>query len=194
VTARSPHIAFSFPHRANPLRRNRPICPKSVCDPQGVNTERRIQASRANGALSRGPVTPQGKLRSAANGVRHGLLSQTIVLEGEDREAFAALLADLEADLQPQSPTDCALVEKLAVTHWRLMRLWAIETASFHREMEAHDPATHSPAARAALAFRNLSDSSRTLDLLNRYESRFDRQITRTLALLRKRLPREPVA
>ena len=39
---------------------------------------------------------------------------------------------------------------------------------------------------RLSLAFRALADQSRTLDLLNRYESRFDRQFVRSLNLLMK--------
>ena len=46
-------------------------------------SELQSAASRANGARSRGPVTPQGKRNSSRNGIRHGLLSKTITLQGE---------------------------------------------------------------------------------------------------------------
>jgi hypothetical protein len=51
---------------------------------------RRIRASRANGDLSRGPATPQGKLRSARTSLRHGLLARCVVLEDECPKTFAA--------------------------------------------------------------------------------------------------------
>jgi hypothetical protein len=46
------------------------------------------------------------------------------------------------------------------------------------KRAEASD-APENPATRTALAFRTLSDDSRSLDLINRYESRYDRQYLR---------------
>lgn len=57
-----------------------------------MSSQRRIQASRTNGALSRGPKTPKGKARSAGHNLRYGILAQTLVLEGESREAFPRAL------------------------------------------------------------------------------------------------------
>jgi hypothetical protein len=151
-----------------------------------MSSERRIRSSRANGVLSRGPKTPESKARSVTNNLRHGLLSRTVVLEEENLKSFADLLTALERDLDPQDEVESGLVENMAVSRWRLLRLWAIERASLKIEMDKHDPATKDPGTRAALAFRALSDNSRSLDLLNRYESRFDRQYARSLTLLLK--------
>ena len=144
------------------------------------------QAARANGAKSRGPKTPEGKRRSSANSLRHGLLARTVVLEDENGNTFADLLAAFERDLHPQNEVERSLVENMAIGRWRLLRLWAIERASLKTEMEKHDPEANDPATRAAMAFRALGDQSRCLDLLNRYESRFERQYARSLGLLLK--------
>jgi len=90
-----------------------------------MSSERRIRASRENGALSNGPKTPEGKLRSSQNNFRHGILAQTIVLGDEDGDAFNELLGSLEDELDPRTPNEAALVETMAVTRWRLMRIWA---------------------------------------------------------------------
>ena len=66
-------------------------------------TPKQIEASRINGRRSKGPVTPQGKLNSSGNNSRHGLLAQTVVLEGESEEGFNALLEYYTQTHQPQS-------------------------------------------------------------------------------------------
>jgi hypothetical protein len=65
------------------------------------------------------------------------------------------------------------------------MRVWGIEKESFTLEIAKTDAAGQ-PATRAAQAFRTLSDESRSLDILHRYETRYDRQYARSYYLLRK--------
>jgi len=157
-----------------------------------MSSERRIRASRANGAKSRGPKTPESKRRSVTNNLRHGLLSRTVVLEDEDFQSFIDLLGALQRDLQPRNETERALVEEMAIARWRLQRLWAIERSTLETEIEKQLLAGHalSPVqardagACAALAFSALGDASRSLHLLNRYEARFHCQYHRSLTRL----------
>jgi hypothetical protein len=151
-----------------------------------MSSKRRIESSRANGAKSRGPKTAAGKLRSSENSRRHGLLARTLVLEEEDAGSFAQLLAAFERDRAPRNEVERALVENMAAARWRLLRLWAIERATMQSEMKKQESETGAPADRAAAAFRALSDQSRALDLVHRYETRFDRQYARSLNLLLK--------
>ena len=59
------------------------------------------EASRANGALSRGPTTPAGKARSAQNATRHGLCSARFaLLPDECPEAYALFREGILASLQ----------------------------------------------------------------------------------------------
>ena len=61
----------------------------------------RIEASRKNGAKSRGPRTPDGKARAAQNALKHGLRAQKyLVLPDEDAAEFAELEAALVAELR----------------------------------------------------------------------------------------------
>jgi hypothetical protein len=160
-----------------------------------MSSERRIRASQTNGALSKGPKTPAGRQRAAKNKIRHGILAQTIILDDEDRSAFLEMLAAFEAEYNPQTKSDSVLVEHLAASTWRLMRIWGIEKAGLVLEIKKHDPATHDAPTRAAMAFRTLSDDSSSLELLHRYETRYDRQYARAYKLLNSRisnLPCEP--
>jgi hypothetical protein len=147
-----------------------------------VPSERQLEANRINASKSRGPVTPEGRAKSALNSLRHGLLADTVVLEGESVERFTSLLTALNEEFDPQSATESALIENMATARWREMRLWSIEKSGLEREMG--NQTEGSPANRAAKAFRTLCDQTNVLELLNRYESRFDRQYCRALTRL----------
>jgi hypothetical protein len=75
-------------------------------------TEAQRAASRANGAHSQGPISPDGKLNSSQNSLRHGLRAKTLVLSNEDADAFDALLADYLAEHQPETITEYDLVSR----------------------------------------------------------------------------------
>lgn len=105
------------------------------------NHLKRVLASRANGALSRGPVTPEGKRKSAKNAVTHGLAALSVLLPGESDERFQQLLDGFTADVNPQSHIAQFQVEQLAIAAWRMRRAQAFE-ASFVREQLAQNTAT----------------------------------------------------
>lgn len=155
-------------------------------------SELRKQTARINGSKSRGPITPEGKIRSSQNAIKHGLssdrLTRTLVLALEDQPGFNQLLALLEAEHQPATITERALVAKLAAALWRQLRCWGVETqvldneASLRRDFHRH----HTPEARIMFAFQAIGESTRSLDLLHLYDSRLDRQFHRVLNQLNR--------
>jgi hypothetical protein len=152
-------------------------------------SEKRLAANRANAAKSTGPKSPKGKAISAQNSVRHSILANTVVLERESVERFTSLLQAFHKEFQPESEVELALMETMVVSRWRQMRIWGLEKASLTHEMNrmALCPEIGAPddaPTQTAIAFRNLSDDSRALDLLTRYETRFDNQFSRALRRL----------
>jgi len=141
-------------------------------------SEKKRAANKANAALSKGAITPVGKYNSARNNTRHGILADVVLIKGESRERFTALVHSFFNEFHPKTPAEIALVEKAAVSQWRLMRVWAVESASITHEMnlQSESMTDEGAATRAMLAFRTLSDTSRHLELMSRYEHRFDRQ------------------
>ncbi len=148
-----------------------------------MRTPLQIQASRDNGARSRGPVTSPGKLAASRNAIKHGLLSNQILLKSENPEAFLELITDLYNEFQPGTPFEESLVDVMAVARFRQQRIWNIERdttdAQLLREHDKNRAAMLRPAHLTSMAFGTLANETRTLDILNRYESRFDRQYLR---------------
>jgi len=152
-------------------------------------SDKQREAVRRNGLKSRGPVTERGKAASSRNSLRHGLLANTVVLDCESPDRFLSLVSALRREFQPESEVERALVETMAVCRWRQMRLWGMEKAGLafeiRKQTESPDqnPAID-PATQAALAFQSLCHDSRAYEVMNRYESRFDRQYDRALERL----------
>ena len=149
-------------------------------------TPKQRETSRKNGRNSRGPVSTEGKRNSSGNNTTHGLFASLILIDGESRTLFDRLVDSLIDEHQPETATEFALVQKLAASHWRLQRAWAIEAAGFSREMKLHADAlpAESHHSRASLAFTALANKGRQLDLMNRYQRTFDRESYRALAAL----------
>jgi hypothetical protein len=82
----------------------------------------RVEASRENGATSRGPKTAAGK-RAAQNALKHGLRAEKhLVLPDENAAEFAALEASLIEELAPVGALPTVLARRVAVAGWGLAR------------------------------------------------------------------------
>jgi len=151
------------------------------------------ETARINGAKSRGPVTPEGKARSADNSRRHGLTAASIVLPGESAADFQLLLADYMDQFQPQTAVETELVEVMAAARWRLRRLLAIEAHQFDLEMTRRKRTGLDHEDRLADAFQKLSDTGNTLALLLRYEATINRSYDKALMQLQQLQSTRPV-
>jgi hypothetical protein len=158
-----------------------------------MSSLRRKKASRANGALSRGPRTPAGRVRSSLNAVRHGLLARCVLVSGESPQAFHALLAQYTARFGPVDGVELGFVEEMAAAFWRIRRAWAIEARLMDNCLDTQTSAD--PIQRLTTAFSTLAASPQ-LNLLHRYETRLHRMFQRSfhnlLVLRQQELPNEP--
>jgi hypothetical protein len=97
----------------------------------------RAEASRRNGARSKGPKTAEGKERSAQNALKHGLRAQKhMVLPGESAAEFATLEAALMEELAPDGALQTILAQRIVAAAWRLQRAECIEAELFARQMK----------------------------------------------------------
>ena len=93
-------------------------------------SEKQISANRANAQKSTGPVSSGGKAIASHNAVKSGLTGQTILLKTDDVAAYHRLIERLTDKFHPDGDEECALVQDLADTEWRLARIAPLE-ASF---------------------------------------------------------------
>jgi hypothetical protein len=134
-------------------------------------SDKKLTANRNNAKKSTGPRR------------KYTALSKAILIAGESPEHFHAFLESVCEEFNPATPTERILVEKMAVSQWRTLRLWTIESSSINHEINRQQlQATH--ADRAMLASRILCDTSRQSELLSRYEHRYDRQYRQSLETL----------
>jgi len=170
--------------------------PEPAAEPQpGTSTQRQRESARINGAKSHGPITPEGKAISARNSLRHGMLAKAILLEGESLDHFQSFIRSLEETFSPVGPIEDSFVETMALSRWRQMRLVGMERAGIHHQIRTeHDARAEQsgpagvmpldPATTAYLAFTTINHQNRSLELMNRYETRCERQYERALTRL----------
>jgi hypothetical protein len=139
----------------------------------------RAEASRRNGAKSRGPKTPEGKGRSAQNAMKHGLRAQKhIVLPGEDAAEFAALEAALIEELAPDGALQSALAQRVVAATWRLARAERLEVELFAENRLAGRSLGHA-------LIRDCNGGARSFDTLLRYRGGTLAELWRALRTLK---------
>ena len=123
-----------------------------------------IEASRRNGAHSRGPQSAGGKAVSAGNARRHGLCAKEFVLEdAAERAQFELFERELRFTYQAKVPLEVEACHQIAVAMWRLRVCNAVEQALVE-------------AVRAGLAcFEAGGDGLPSLNAVNRYRARIAR-------------------
>ena len=138
----------------------------------------RAEASRKNGAKSRGPKTPEGKARVGAKcaQARHAR-AEIRVLPQEDAAAFAALETAILAELAPVGVLQTLLARRVAVAAWRLERADRMEAEVL--EFRSYED------ANAGLALIRDGNATRSFDTLMRYRSAAMAEFWRALKTLK---------
>lgn len=90
----------------------------------------RTKTNRANAQKSTGPKTDYGKSIAAQNSLKHGILSQRIIVGSESQDLFNAFSQDILEDFAPRSQVEREIVERIIYSMWKQRRLRNAETAS----------------------------------------------------------------
>ncbi len=157
-----------------------------------ASSPRKIASARANGALSHGPTTSEGKQAVAFNSVKHGLTAETVVLSSESQEEYQAALDDYIDHFRPAVKPEMDLVQQLAAAQWRLARYAGVEFGLYEKKfldlgdvIDEQYP-TINDHTRLAIAFNHLSGANSSLALLNRYQARLHHEYQRILKSLQQ--------
>lgn len=131
-----------------------------------LTKEQRAAISRANGAKSRGPKTPQGKAISSRNALRAGFTAKKFIIpELESEQEFHRFGLMLRKHYKPKNIEEALCVDRIIVVLWRLRRVNLEMTIRANEHNERHSFVSTS-------YFGNLED----LDKLTSIEEKLSRQ------------------
>jgi len=146
-------------------------------------TEKQLMANRENGKKG-GPKTAAGKAAVRYNAVKHGLLSQQVVLPDEDEAAFAELSDSLMASLNPKGALEMMQFDIIVSSYWRLRRAVKLDTCFVERRMGTAN------CLGSIEYYSNPGHCSYTCDKLRqnplRYETSLERKLYKALHELQR--------
>jgi hypothetical protein len=159
-----------------------------------MRTQSQIEASRRNGAQSRGPATPAGKAASSQNAVTHGIYAANTVLASESQADYDELRETFLDRFCPTDYVEVELIDGMVKTRWLIRRLDRVITTALDFEVDRSIPQIsreiENPDADAfQLRAHEVLTDNRRLEAWTRMqetlERRFDRYL-RNLTRLQK--------
>lgn len=154
-----------------------------------MSSNAQIAANQKNAQLSTGLTSSEGKARSSLNAVKTGLTGRTVLLPDDDAAAYASHVAEFFTRHQPVGAEERNLVQSLADTEWRLLRIPSLEFAiygvgrvEFAGEFPQEDPDVRKQLIEAKIFLTY----QRQLNNLSIQESRLRRQREKDTAALRE--------
>ena len=150
-----------------------------------MRTEAQIEASKRNGAKSKGPITSEGRARSSQNAVRHGLTShKSVIIDGESPEEWETFQREFLLKFQPRDFVEERMVVELATCQWRLERIRRMQVAILNQGIADEYPVIKEQYDLFDMALVQASaHTSRKIDLqsLDQLETRITRRFDRAL-------------
>jgi hypothetical protein len=171
-------------------------------------TNAQVLANRLNSLKSTGPRTPQGKAVVSQNAVKHGFLAQRDVIASESEADFRLYRQQLLDELNPASPMESILAERIVTLSWRLKRAGRFQnqaidclssedtsdplkklTRSLFRSIAGESPGSENNSngqlSLGRLAVKDFA-SARVLDRLLMYERRIEHSLYKTILELQR--------
>lgn len=94
---------------------------------------KQLEANRKNARLG-GIKTEEGKAVSRLNALKHGLLSEVILLPEEDDAALLELGKRMRTELKPVGELELSLVDRITSNLWRLRRALKAEKEMMYED------------------------------------------------------------
>jgi len=166
-----------------------------------MSTTAQIEANRKNSQLSTGPASPEGRAKSSLNAgsdeavvlsapktqARTGLTGRTVLLPGDDAARYEAHVASFFARYEPATDEERNLVQSLADTEWRLLRIPALEMGIYaigRIELAELFPQEDPEVRKQLIEAKILLTYQRQLNNLSIQENRLRRQREKDTAKL----------
>ncbi len=152
-------------------------------------TDLQLTANRANAQFSTGPISLEGKAKSALNAVKTALTGRSVLLPTDDASAYENHLRAYADDFRPVGARECDLVQSIADIAWRLKRIPCLESAIFAQGYIEFGEAfnDHEPELRPSMIeLQTYLKYEKQLRNLQLQEARLARRREKELAELRQ--------
>jgi hypothetical protein len=154
-----------------------------------MSTPAQIAANQNNSQLSTGPTSQAGKAKSSLNAVRSGLTGRTVLLPGDDAVLYESHVAHFIESYAPAGDDERNLVQSLADTQWRLLRIPSLEMGIYaigRLEFAGLFPNEEQAVRKHLIEAQVFLAYQRQLNNLSIQESRLRRQRDKDTAAIRE--------